>query len=170
MGDKASEVRRWLNAMPFRDNPKRVVGSGAQQVSSLGEWVAKGRDIANVEEELLRMLQKEQHAVARSWAAQALGFVGRESCINALIEALASGVPLVQMEAAAALGRLGRVEAVEPLCNALKSRDSNVRASACTALGMIRSERALVCLQEAFQDQDPLVQAAARAAIRLRDA
>jgi HEAT repeat protein len=152
--------------MPLRDNPKQSIRPGAQIASTWEEWVAMGKEIAGIEEKLLQLLENERDPVTRSWAAQALGFVGGELCVKALINALEFDIPLVQMEAAYALGLLGQPEAVEPLCRALSNTDSNVRANASMALGRLRSAKALACLKEALQDKDTFVQAAAREALR----
>src|SRR5437588_8702191 len=102
-----AEVRQWLDMMPFPDNPRRSVRPGAQLAGSWEEWVAKGKEMAGVEEVLGRMLESEEDAVARSRVALALGSVGGAAGVRSLVNALASDVPLVQMEAASALGRIG---------------------------------------------------------------
>ncbi|HYO50894.1 MAG TPA: HEAT repeat domain-containing protein, partial [Chloroflexia bacterium] len=147
MNDGCAEARLWMNARPFQDEPQWVTPQPTEYTSNTWEgWLAKGKGISNLEECLLSMLENEEDAVTRSASAMALGYVGGESSVQPLINALDSDIPLVQMEAAASLGNLGKSEAVEPLCNATKNSDSNVRANACMALGRIGGERARTCL------------------------
>ncbi len=166
MNDNTAEVRNWLNTMPLRDNPKQSILLGAQIANTWEEWVAKGKEIVDIEEKLLQLLENERDPVTRSWVAQALGFVGGKLSVNALINALEFDIPLVQMESASALGLLGQPEAVEPLCKALSNTDSNVRANASTALGRLGGASARACLEKSLHDKDPFVQTAAREALR----
>jgi hypothetical protein len=160
------EVRRWLNAMPFQDNPKQLVVPAAQAFSTWEEWVCQGKEITGVEECLRWILENDKAAVTRSHVVLALGFVGGKCSVNSIINVLKTDVSVVQMEAAAALGRLGKSEVVEPLCQALKSRDPNVRANACIALGRLGGAKATKCLKIALADKDTFVQAAAKAALQ----
>ncbi|MDQ5838619.1 MAG: HEAT repeat domain-containing protein [Acidobacteriota bacterium] len=161
-----AEVRRWLDMMPFPDNPKQSLQPGARLAGSWEGWLAAGKEMAGMEEALGRMLEGEKDAVTRSRAALALGSLGGAASVNVLINALASDVPLVQMEAASALGRIGDSEALEPLSRALQSPDSNVRANAGMALGRLGGEKARDYLKRASRDEDPFVRAAVEEALR----
>jgi HEAT repeat protein len=161
-----AEVRKWLDMKPFPDNPKRGVEPDTQIASTWEEWIARGKEIAGIEEVLGQMLESDKDAVTRSRVALALGFVGGQSSIKALINVLDSDVPLVQMEAAAALGRMGDPEAFEPLYKAMQSPDSNVRANASMALGRLGGEQARDHLKQVLQDRDPFVRATAEKALR----
>jgi HEAT repeat protein len=129
------------------------------------EWVSQGRRIDGVEVCLQQILADEEDDYSRSVAAMALGQVGSELSGQALLEALADDIPLVQMEAAAALGQIGHTEAVEPLCEALGQEDVNVRANAAMALGRIGGERAVSCLESVVDDEDSFVRTAVQAAL-----
>jgi hypothetical protein len=166
MSDKIEEARNWFNSMPFQDNPRQSLQREAQVSGSWEEWIARGREIPDIEKILGRMLETEQSELMRGRAALALGFLESHQSAEALINSLASDTPLVQMEAAAALGRLGSADAVGPLCRALQSADANVRANASMALGRIGGETARECLSRALQDDDPFVRAAATEALR----
>lgn len=166
MNEHTDEVRRWLHAMPFQDNPKWTPVLPAQTLSTWEEWVRQGKNMSGVEDCLLWMLENEKDPVTRSFVALALGFVGGEHSVHSLIRILETDIPLVQMEAAAALGRLGRSEAIKPLCEAIKSYDSNVRANACIALGRLGGAKSIAYLKEALKDKDRFVQVAAKEALR----
>jgi HEAT repeat protein len=165
MNDSIDRVLDWLRARPFQDNPAWLAGASQPAPGSWDEWLAQGREIADGESGLLRLLANDKDPVNRSAAALALGFVGGEQCLAPLLASLAGDLPLVAMEAAAALGRLRRPGAMAPLCAALSHRDANVRASACTALGAIGGELASSCLAAARDDSDPLVRSAAGEAL-----
>lgn len=166
MSDSIDNILRWLHARPFQDNPEWVEPTAVQTFSTWDEWVNKGQEIPDLEYCLTWILERDKDPVNRSSAALAIGFIGRDRSIKALIASLETDVPMVAMEAAASLGRLGMSEAVEPLCEALKNADANVRASTCTALGWLGGEKALSYLKDAEQDKDPFVQAAAKEARR----
>ena len=166
MNDSIDEISRWLYERPLQDNPERVAPTGVQTFNTWDEWLNKGRRIPDFENRLIRILEHGQDPVNRSATALALGFVGGDRSIQALITSLETDVPMVAMEAAAALGRLGKSEAIEPLCEAIRNADANVRANACTALGRFSEEKALSCLKDAEKDKNPFVQAAAKEALR----
>ena len=166
MNESIDDISRWLHARPFQDNPEWVEPIAVQTFSTWDEWVNKGRKIPDLENRLTWILERDKDPVNRSATALALGFVGQDHSISALITSLGSDVPIVAMEAAASLGRLGISKAIGPLCEALKNVDVNVRANACTALGTIGGETALSCLKGAERDKDPFVQSAAKEALK----
>jgi HEAT repeat protein len=67
-------------------------------------------------------------------AARALGRVGGEACVPALIAALGSEDWPVRAQAAKSLGALGAIDALEPLESCLSDRAWWVRANAARAL------------------------------------
>jgi HEAT repeat protein len=166
MTNGRDNITRWLQTRPFQDNPVWVESLTEETSGTWDEWVKTGREIPHIENDLIRMLELEGDPVIRSSATLALGFVGGDQSVAALIKALETDVPIVAMEAAASLGRLGRYEAIKPLCDALQNSDSNVRANAATALGLLGGEKAVSCLKSAEKDKDPFVQAAAKEALR----
>jgi HEAT repeat protein len=166
MNDSIDDISRWLHERPFQDNPKRVEQRAVQTHGTWDEWLNKGRGIPDFENRLIQILEHGQDPVNRSAAALALGFVGQDRSIKALIASLETDVPIVAMEAAASLGRLGKFEAIRPLCEAIKNADANVRANACTALGWLGGEKARSCLVDAAKDKDSFVQTAAKEALR----
>jgi len=161
----SDDISRWLETRPLQDNPGQVESSAEAALASWDEWVKKGREIPDIENQLIRIMEGPEDPVTRSAAAMALGFVGADQSVDALLRALQSDVPTIAMEAAASLGRIGKPEAVEPLCEALKHADSNVRANAATALGTLGGDEALRCLKSAEQDNDPFVQSAVAEAL-----
>lgn len=166
MTNGSDDISHWLQTRPFQDNPGWVESAAEETSGTWDEWVKTGREIPDIEDRLTRTLEQEGDPMIRSAAALALGFVGGDQSVAALVKALETDVPIVAMEAAASLGRLGRSEAIEPLCEALRSADSNVRANACTALGSLGGEKPLSCLTDAEKDKDPFVKAAAQEALR----
>jgi len=164
MTKATDDISRWLKRRPFQDNPQRSEPPPEGTFETWEEWVNAGKEIQDIEKVLIGRLQNEEDPVNRSAAALALGVVGGEQIVAALVRSLQNDLSIVAMEAAAALGRLGKPETVEPLCEALKHSDSNVRANAAIALGVLGTEKALSCLKSAQQDKDPFVQhAVARA-------
>jgi HEAT repeat protein len=154
-------AKEWLEAVPSADAP----WPRADAAPDWDTWVGTGRTIPEIEGELVRILGHDPDAVWRGRAAMALGYVGGDPSVEALIRAMGDA-PIVAMEAAASLGRLGRPDAVEPLCQALRSPDVNVRASASTALGNFKNATARECLGKALHDPDLFVQSAAEEAMR----
>ena len=104
---------------------------------------------------------KNDDFLIRKEAARALKYVGDESSVNALIDALKYEewqsdyvvLDAVRENAAEALGRIGDKKAVEPLINALKDRDEDVRWKSAWALGRIRDEKAVKPLIELLEDE-----------------
>ena len=164
MNNSNNDILCWLHKRPFQDNPEWVESTEMQTYSTWDEWLNRGKEISDLENGLIWILEHDQDPVNRSAAALALGFMGGDQSINTLITVLKTDIPMVVMETAAALGRLGKSEAVEPLCEALRNADRNVRANASTALGWLGGKKALSCLEKAEHDKDPFVQAAAKEA------
>ncbi|MBE0415655.1 MAG: HEAT repeat domain-containing protein [Dehalococcoidia bacterium] len=90
----------------------------------------------------------------RSAAADALGMIGDEAAVPALIDALKDEFSVVRTDAAFALGRLGAA-AVPALIEALKEEEERMRAEAAFALGEIGrdAKSAVLALIEALNDE-----------------
>jgi HEAT repeat protein len=160
------DLKQWLRARPFQDNPDMAGLSVPETPHSWQEWIKRAKQLPDLEKRLVLLLQQDKDPVNRSAAAVALGFVGSDASLKPLIKVLKNDLPLVGMEAAAALGRLGKSEATDPLCEALVSPDPNVRANALLALGRLGGERAVACVRNAAEkENDPFVQAAAQKAL-----
>jgi HEAT repeat protein len=86
-------------------------------------------------------------------AIMALGDVGDESAVDALIGALASRDFTVRKEAVISLGATGDSRAVEPLVNLLRSKDGPTTRDTIEALGAIGDARAAEGLVEILDDR-----------------
>lgn len=161
-GERCDTVRDWLASRPVRDNPGMA---GAAPSLTWNEWVEQGRSEAHTEACLLELLENEQDPLTRSDIAMALGYVGGDRSVSALVGLLQHEESVVAMEAAAALGRIGNRTAVAPLIDALKSDEPNVRANACQALGTLGGEQATTALTDALRDTDSFVRSAAQDAL-----
>jgi len=123
-------------------------------------------------EGLVRALKNDDYLI-RKEAARALKYVGDESSVDALIDALkfeewhANYVVLdaVRENAAEALGRIGDKKAVEPLIRTLKDRDEEVRWKSAWALGRIGDKKAVEPLIESLKDKNGDVRKHAAAAL-----
>lgn len=166
MNKHIDDILRWLYERPFQDNPRRVGAITAQTFSTWDEWINKGKRIPDIENHLIWMLDHDKDPVNRSATALALGFIGQDQGITALITSLKNDVPIVAMEAAASLDRLGISKAIGPLCEAIRNPDENIRAAACTALGTLGGETATSCLKDAVNDKNTFVQTAANEALQ----
>ena len=90
---------------------------------------------------------------ARLNAAEALGKIGNERAVEALIKAVENDPDdVVQWFAIEALGKIGDTRAVEPLIEALKKWDMTKRMAAAEALGKIGDTRAIEPLIKVLSD------------------
>jgi len=87
-------------------------------------------------------------------AAEALGEMGDEAAVPALIEALSDEVSGVREFAARALGEISDSRSVEPLITALEDKSNFVRLEAVKALEMIPDERAISPLTKSLADAE----------------
>jgi hypothetical protein len=90
----------------------------------------------------------------RRSAAEALGKLGSEQAVSALISAVQHSDFWVRRSAAEALGKLGSEQAVSALISAVQHSDSDVRGKVAEALGKLGSEQAVSVLIPALQDSD----------------
>ncbi|MBD2514033.1 HEAT repeat domain-containing protein, partial [Nostoc sp. FACHB-973] len=97
--------------------------------------------------------------------AEALGKIGNQQAVSALINALQDEDSSVRSIAAEALGKIGNQQAVSALINALQDEDSSVRSIAAEALGKIGNQQAVSALINALQDEDSSVRSIAAEAL-----
>lgn len=105
----------------------------------------------------LKPLTRHPRSEVRRNTVRALGFVGSELAVDALLEALRDDESVVRLKAAAALEFVGSELAVDALLEALRDEDTEVRQRAAVALGFIGSERAVDALLLTMEDRDFLV-------------
>ena len=106
----------------------------------------------------------------RAHAALALGQIGDQRAVPALLVALSDADPFVRMQSAAALGGLKAQGAVPKLIQALEDPDARVRLVATAVLGVQGDSAAGPALRRTLEDQDGNVRGqAARALGRLGD-
>ncbi|HNS25592.1 MAG TPA: HEAT repeat domain-containing protein [Methanobacteriaceae archaeon] len=91
----------------------------------------------------------------RENSAEALGMIGEESAIDALIQALEEDPDEeVRWKAVWVLGEIGNIQVTEALIKALKDNDWTVRRHAANSLGMIGDEEAVPSIIKALNDRD----------------
>ncbi|MDB9307413.1 HEAT repeat domain-containing protein, partial [Aphanizomenon sp. CS-733/32] len=93
----------------------------------------------------------------RSSAAFALGKIGSDKAVDALITALNHAESDVRSRAAEALGKIGSDKAVDALITALNDAEWYVRSIAAEALGKIGSDKAVDALITALNDAERYV-------------
>jgi hypothetical protein len=95
-------------------------------------------------------------------AAQRLGSTNQPVALDALLDALALGLPpRVAVAALEATGHHKNAQAIDVLVQYTKNRNPDVRAKAVLALGEINDRRARAVARTAFHDGDKTVRAAA---------
>ncbi|MCI0350919.1 MAG: HEAT repeat domain-containing protein, partial [Acidobacteriales bacterium] len=104
--------------------------------------------------ERVSQLLKSEDSNVRRKAAEALGEIGTEGAVAALIEALKDEDSDVRVRSAEVLGRIGGEQAVAALIEDLKSADSSVRWNAALALRGIGGEQAVAALIEDLKSAD----------------
>jgi HEAT repeat protein len=112
--------------------------------------------------ELISVLRSEPNAVGRVRAALALGQIGGEAAVEALIEALQDRRAIVRVAAATALQELNDKRAIDPLRKLAKTDKSpGVRRAAVGALAEIEADDAVEVLIDALGDKDETVRKSA---------
>ncbi|MBC7248316.1 MAG: HEAT repeat domain-containing protein [Actinobacteria bacterium] len=106
---------------------------------AMGEWEQAARMGRRAVPALVSALQSSGDESLREGAAAALGRVGDQAAVQALIDALRDIHPRVRKAAARSLGGMGRRKAVEPLIEALEDPDEEVRREVVEALVRIGS-------------------------------
>jgi HEAT repeat protein len=84
-------------------------------------------------------------------AAEALGTIGGDRAVQAMIAALASVSERVRIAVIDALGVANDARAVDPLIDALDDQEPDVRAAAARALGSLGDPRAIEPLERVSQ-------------------
>jgi HEAT repeat protein len=104
-------------------------------------------------EPLIRLLASDTDCGSRGNVAKALGKIGDEKAMDALIESLNDTETFVRRESATALGKLKNKKAVDPLIKLLKDPVYKVRADAATALKEIGDDRAVAPMIEVLDSR-----------------
>ena len=115
--------------------------------------VAIGQTWVKLVQSLQTSLNNENRYVRES-AVAALGQIGSDKAIHALIVALKDKDSDIRRSAAEALGRIGSDKAVDVLITALNDENSGVRGHVATALGQIGSDKAIHAFIVALKDED----------------
>jgi HEAT repeat protein len=98
-------------------------------------------------------------------AVEALGKVGGEGAVEALIPCLRSNHTQIRSESARALGILGAAEATGLISKLLEDKEWEVRREAASALGKLNNREALEPLSKVLDDTDSDVREAAALAL-----
>ncbi|NEO31400.1 MAG: TIR domain-containing protein [Symploca sp. SIO3C6] len=98
-----------------------------------------------------------QNSSMRERAAEALGNIGSQAAVPALIKTLEDQDCSVRGRAAEALGNIGSQAAVPALIKTLEDQDCSVCGRAAESLGNIGSQAAVPALIRALEDQDSSV-------------
>ncbi len=137
---------------------------------------AAARSLANIApvklaERLAGHLSSDSDRGVRQSLAQALGRLGSNEGLVALLEALRDHDWMVRQEAATALSRYNTPEAFEALLAALKQKtqphDWQIRQLAADSLGKLADRRAVPALIESLRDPHNVVRPAAALALGL---
>jgi HEAT repeat protein len=119
---------------------------------------------------IIELLARDPVDHVRASAAAALGRLGGDEAVEALIRALSDREAVVRASAVVALGRLGDVKAVGALIRALSDRAPWVRAHTAETLGRLGDVKAVEALIRALSDREGRVRASSAAALgRLGD-
>jgi HEAT repeat protein len=119
---------------------------------------------------LVDLLQTDADDVVRTFAARALGSLGRPESLASLRGALGSRSVPVRVGVATALGEIGDPSAIEALAGLREDRDVAVRIRAVQALGKIDDSRVVEPLCAYLLDRKRIVRVdAAKALGRIGD-
>lgn len=124
---------------------------------------------ANLVPQLAGYLNTDPDRAVRHYLAQALGRLGDDRALAALLLALKDRALMVREAAAAAISRYNSPAAFEVLLAALKEKEDErswmVRRFAAEALGQLGDRRAVPALVEALRDTSDLVRPAVARAL-----
>ena len=109
---------------------------------------------------LIDTLKNDRDGYVRGKAAAALGNIGSESAVSALVEGIADEDLYTSEQTVEALGKIGNELAVKGLLTALQHSNSQVRGSAVFALGEV-GDRGIDGIVAALEDEDTFVRARA---------
>ena len=109
--------------------------------------------------EVLKVLEEKN--LDKSWKLQyiyeALGELGADQAIPALLKGLTNDCSELRRSAAKALGNLGAEQAIPGLVQALTDEDSRVRQNAIIALGCLGADQTIPKLCKSLEDEAPRV-------------
>jgi len=163
-GSEEEQVIFWLKQVRFLDPPKGCVCKDCN--IDWKAWYQSGSKINNSEEILIRFLKERDKRVYLPQVAFALGSIGTEKSMPALIEALSDEDELIRIEAASSLKFFGCEKVVRALCKIVVSdNDVNVVANACISLGEIGNKSAIEFLRIASKHPLRFVSQCAKDAI-----
>jgi HEAT repeat protein len=152
-----NEIQKLLENLK---SPSAAVREGA--ADALGRMMKpKDRDAVP---RLVGALRDESSKV-RASAASALGSIGGEAAVPALVEAL-KDTAYVRSNVIDALGKIGGKRAVTALTSVLKSNDQSMKLRAISALRRIGGEAAVSALVEALRDESSSVRASSAEALK----
>lgn len=160
-------VREWLKEAPFYDTRR------LDEDFTYEDWLERGKalpDVAEALAEVLSSVQLDTPDNLNFGAAYALGWLGDDRAVAALLRALESPSATVRMQAVAALGRLNVSSQVDTVRARLEDPDFNVRANACIALGYLGGEEAVAALRRASETEQAFVAECAAEALRMLEA
>lgn len=110
-------------------------------------------------------LLKDNNVHVQEDSAEALGKIGGERAVEALIQTFNDEYSLIRDKAIKALGMIGGEKAIKTLIQALKDEYTVVRVEAAEALGKIGDERAIGPLTYALKDENQYVRETAALAL-----
>jgi HEAT repeat protein len=113
---------------------------------------------------LIETLKNDKDGYVRGKAAAALGNIGSESAVSALVEGIFDEDLYTSAQTVEALGKIGTELAVKGLLTALQHPDSQVRGEAVFALGEV-GDRGIDGIAAALEDKDIFVRGRAAKAL-----
>lgn len=117
------------------------------------EVIGRIQDPADVGHVLPMLEDRDERVVGEAFFA--LGQMGSDDAVGALVEVCTSGSVAHKMMAAEALGKIGGDQAVETLMNLLHEFRAEIRAAAAMGLARAADESAIPALLIAAEDPDP---------------
>ncbi len=116
--------------------------------------------------QVLETALEDENSNFRVSAAKALGEIGSEKAVDALLQALQAENSAIRGTAAKALGDIGSEKAVDALLQALQDENSPIRSEAAMALGKLGSEKAVdALLLQALQYENSTLRRSAAEAL-----
>ncbi|MBI5116813.1 HEAT repeat domain-containing protein [Candidatus Poribacteria bacterium] len=110
-------------------------------------------------------MQRESDENVRRMIASALGKVGSEYAVSALVDAIPHETESVRTDIAVALGEIKTPEAVQALVGLLSDPSANVRSKAAASLGATKDPSATRALAGALKDRAAIVRRQASQAL-----
>jgi HEAT repeat protein len=133
-------------------DPSPFVRSSALDSLGLQRATPATKDIVN-------LLLKDPEGSVRQSAAVALNYIGDQSAVPALIQALKDSNDGTRFAAANTLGSLRSAAAIPALVEGTKDKNAGMRHSCLNALGRIENKSSLPALRSLFKDEDAYMRA-----------